>query len=428
MVGAQFTALMKRVTAVLALGLAAMGSFAQTVPDYSGPLVHAEGKRLDTKWPILLSHPYGNNADLSFRGDTLSQDNTFDIYGVKKALEAGGAVVYQPNKMAFALHELRGQLLYKKCAGPSTIDRLCLGRNPVVIDGVEHATLAYCANSQWRARSGFASEDACRKGLQFNIICHSQGCPDSRYMMAAVRQSFSGELMYKHVASWTSMLGANKGTEVADFYLKLTGSCLSAACRTGLLDFVLGLAGGILDHNLLARAGDSVVALSRKYMLDTTDMRCTPSATVTCPPSFNERYHLPVDPQHPVLYQTFNTIISDRTHPCFKSFGNDWKMALLDKTEGPNDGYISLESQQFTTYGRNGTGGATPVVARFITGETLDPSRPHPGLNHMSFADTKIPGMNDGTLSCKGEDNRHLRFSRVGVYRDIVAELFERGY
>src|SRR3546814_10805450 len=57
------------------------------------------------------------------------------------------------------------------------------------------------------------SSDVCSSDLlQFNIICHSQGCPDSRYMLAAVRDEYTGEPMYRRVASWTSMAGANKGT------------------------------------------------------------------------------------------------------------------------------------------------------------------------------------------------------------------------
>lgn len=416
------------VVGLVMAGVSLTRAHAQPAPDYRGALADGQGKSLATQWPIVLSHPFSYNAEMGFRGDTLQPDGKFNAYGVKQALEADGAVVYQPDKMAFASHEIRGQLFYKKCAGPSTIDRLCLGRNATVIDGIEHATLAYCSEARLRERSGFSSEEACRKGLKFNIICHSQGCPDSRYMMAAVRQSFSGELMYKHVASWSSLVGANKGTAIADFYLKISASCLTQACRTNLLDAVLGLAGVVSNNNLLARAGDSVVALSRRYMLDSTDIHCKPTATVKCPPSFNERYHLMSDEQHPVLYQTFNAVIRDRAHPCFKSWSNDWQMKLLDREEGENDGYISLESQRFTTYGRNGSGGSTPVVARDLAGYSLDPARVHPGLNHMAFADTPIPGMGNGTLSCKNEDNRHLRFSREAVYRDIVAELVERGY
>ena len=45
----------------------------------------------------------------------------------------------------------------------------------------------------------------------------------------------------------------------------------------------------------------------------------------------------------------------------------------------------------------------------------------------MAYSDLKVPGMDDGKLSCGGEDNSMFRFSRVGLYRNIVAELVERG-
>jgi triacylglycerol esterase/lipase EstA (alpha/beta hydrolase family) len=401
---------------------------ARAAPDDSGKLADGTGKSLATKWPIVLSHPFSFTAERAFRGDQLGTDGKFDAYGVKTALEAAGAVVYQPDKVAFGSNELRGQLLYRRCAGTTTKELLCEGSAPTVVDGIEHATVQYCSDPSLRARSGFSTEQACRSGLKFNVICHSQGCPDSRYMLAAVRQSFSGQLMYRHVASWSSLAGANKGTELGDFFVKASGTCTTDACRASLLDAVLGVTGLASNGYLLANSGDSVVALSRKYMLDSTDIGCTKSLLHSCPPSFNERYHLPVDAAYPVLYQTFNTVISDRKHPCFNDLRTSLQMALLDSTEGPNDGYISLESQAFTTYGRDGSGGATPVVPRFITGTSSDPARPHPGLNHLAFANTKIPGLNGGGLSCAGENNSHLRFSRIGVFRDIVAELVERGF
>lgn len=46
----------------------------------------------------------------------------------------------------------------------------------------------------------------------------------------------------------------------------------------------------------------------------------------------------------------------------------------------------------------------------------------------MAYADSRVPGMDEGRLSCSGEDNSMFRFSRLGLYRDIVAELVQRGY
>lgn len=405
--------------ASLRLGAGPDGSFYQPPPDGSG-------KSLATRWPIVLSHPFSATAGTSFRGDALDASGNFDAYGVKRALEAGGAVVYQPDKLAYASHETRGQLLYKKCAGTTLDELLCKGANPVEVDGIHLATRQYCGDPALRARSGFATEDDCRRGLQFNIICHSQGCPDSRYMLAAVRNEYSGELMYKHVASWTSMAGANKGTAEADWILELTASCVTPGCRSPLIDLLLAADSLRQNGALVINGSESAVALSRKYMLETTDMDCTPSEDHRCPPSFNQRYPLPVDPAHPVYYQTFSSRIEDIDHPCYQGKKMVWQ--VVEDREGPNDGNISVESQKFTTYGADGSGGTTPVIARWISGTSLDPAHPHPGLNHMAYSDSRVPGMNDGQLSCNGEDNSMYRFSRVALYRDIVAELAGWGY
>jgi hypothetical protein len=295
-----------------------------------------------------------------------------------------------------------------------------------VVDGVHAATLHYCSDPALRARSGFTDEPTCRRGLQFNVICHSQGCPDSRYMLAAVRNEFSGELMYRHVASWTSMAGANKGTAQADWVLRMTASCLTPGCRSPLVD--LALAADSLRQNgaLVTDGSASAVALSRKYMLDTTDMDCEPGPGKTCPPSFNQRYPLPVDAAHPVFYQTFSSQVDDIDHPCYVDKKSNWQIVM--DGEGPNDGNISVDSQKFTSYGRDGSGGATPALPRWISGRSLDPARPHPGLNHMAYADSEVPGLDEGRMSCRGEDNSMFRFSRIGLYRNIVAELVQRGY
>ena len=404
---------------VLVRGAGPDGSFYE-------PPANGSGKSVATQWPIVLSHPFSVTAELSFRGDTLDSSGSFDAYGVKKMLEAGGAVVYQPNKLAYASNETRGKLLYKKCAGTTLNEILCKGANPVEVDGIHLATKQYCSDPALRARHDYSSEDECRRKLQFNIICHSQGCPDSRYMLAAVRNEYSGELMYKHVVSWTSMAGANKGTAEADWAQEILLACITPGCRSIVLDLVFGEESLRQNEAIITNAGDSVIALTRKYMMQTTDMNCTPSAGTSCAPSFNQLYPLPVDPSHPIYYQTFTSRIENIDHPCYE--GKKFVWQIVQDREGPNDGNISVDSQRFTTYGADGSGGATPVISRWISGTTSDPTRPHPGLNHMAYADSKVPGMNEGTLSCNGEDNSMYRFSRISLYRNIVAELVERGF
>lgn len=383
------------------------------------------GQSVATRWPIVFSHPFSETAEQAFRGDSTNAAADGDAYGVKKMLEAGGAVVYQPDKLAFASNETRGQLLYRRCAGATLAEVLCTGNDPVEVDGIHLAIGQYCADPALRARNGYADEDQCHHQLQFNLICHSQGCPDSRYMLTAVRDEYTGEPVYRRIASWTSMAGANKGTAAADFYLKISGACLTPGCHSPVLDALLGAIGAYQNQALLFNSSESVIALSRKYMLDTTDMDCDP-ASRDCPPSFNQRYPLPVDPQHPVFYQTFSSQIDDISHPCYRDSRMNWQIVI--DGEGANDGYISVDSQKFTTYGRDGSGGATPVVARWVTGNSIDPAHPHPGLDHMAYGHSEVPGMDQGRMSCAGEDNSRYRFSRVQLYRDIVAELVVRGY
>lgn len=384
------------------------------------------GKSLKTRWPIVLSHPFSYTAANSFRGDTLDSSDQFDAYGVRTMLESGGAVVYQPDKLAYGSSENRGRLLYKKCSGITLEEQICKGSGPVEIDGLHLATQKYCEDPELRARSGFADETQCRRGLQFNVICHSQGCLDSRYMLAAVRNEFSGELMYKHVASWTSIAGANKGTAQADVYLELSGSCLSQDCKSPAFDLALAADSLRQGQGLNLNGSDSAVALTRKYVLLTTDMDCDPDQGNACAPSFNQLYPLPVDATHPILYQTFSSQVFDIDHPCYSSKKANWQ--IVQDREGPNDGNISVDSQMFTTYGWGGTGPVTPVLPRWVTGTTLDPARPHPGLQHMAYCDLKVPGMSDGQLSCGEEDNGVYRFSRLDLYRDIVAELVSAGF
>jgi hypothetical protein len=393
---------------------------------FYGPPADGSGESVATHWPIVLSHPFSYTAENSFRGDTLDSSGSFEAYGIKKMLEAGGAVVYQPDKLAYASSENRGLLLYKKCAGMTLDELLCKGPNPVEVDGVHLATKQYCGDPALRGRNGFADEEECQKKLQFNIICHSQGCLDSRYMLAAVRNEYSGELMYKHVASWTSMAGANKGTAQADVYLEMSASCASPGCRSPLFDLALAADSLRQNNALVLNGSDSAVALTRKYILLTTDMDCDPGTGVVCAPSFNQLYPLPEDPDHPVFYQTFSSQVDNIEHPCYSGKKLNWQI-VMDR-EGPNDGNISVDSQKFTTYGPGSTGLATPVTPRWVSGSSTDPAQPHPGLNHMAYADSKVPGMHDGALSCSGEDNSMFRFSRVNLYRDIVAELVERGY
>lgn len=399
-------------------GRASLLARAAQLPADASHFAHPPAAMAATRWPVLFSHAWSRTADTAFQGDRKQSGGEYDAYGVKQALEADGVVVYQPNKVKYASHEERGRLLYKRCAGATLKEKLCEGDAPVVEDGLHAAMLDYCASAARRQRHGFASEQACHQGLQFNIICHSQGCPDSRYMMATQVSELSGRPVYEHVASWTSMAGANKGTAQADFILEMLAACVSDQCRSPLLDLAFAVDEFIGNRALITDGSRSVVALSTKYMTRTTDMNCDPDGG-DCPPGFNARYPLPEDPAHPIVYQSFVTEIRDISHPCYSKDAFFWR--VINAREGANDGNISVTSQAFAHYGPGETGGRTPVRVRHVYGDSGDPAKPHPGLNHMAFSSSDVPGLPG--VSCRGEDNSGFAFSRVNLYRNIVAEL-----
>jgi len=374
---------------------------------------------LRTRYPIVLSHHWSGSAETSFLGEEWD-GGRFNTGGVQEDLRAHGAIVYLPDKVPFASHEDRGRLLYRRCAGDTLAEKLCEEGEGVTVDGVELILLDYCGDPAKR-HPDYADFDDCIQRVKINIICHSQGCPDSRYMIAAVTNRLSGRPMHEHVASWTSMAGANKGTALADRLLAVMGE--RPPPGGGEVPRMLRWMGSSLDGVLTQEVYDSVVALTRKYMTQTTDMDCDPRRG-ECPPSFNQLY-----PNHPdIYYQSFSCKIN-WLHPCYSGLRMLW--GLLWVLEGPNDSYISVDSQRFTTAGNSPDDPPTFVVDRgIVTGESDRWLVPHPGISHMGFSTSRVPGMGGPDAACtrSGGDADAYHFSRLQLYKDIVAELKDMGY
>ncbi|MFM2415420.1 MAG: hypothetical protein RL385_143 [Pseudomonadota bacterium] len=394
-----------------------------------------------TRYPIVLSHHWSGTASTSFRGDTWDGSD-FNAYGIKTALEREGATVYQPDKIPFADHLVRGQLLYKRCALSKPLpakptlaqqktamdDALCLNGTPRV-DGVEKAMADFCASPVTRG-TAYASEADCIQNIKVNIICHSQGCPDSRYMVSALTNRLSGKPMADHVASWTSLAGANKGTALADTALSAVG-CMGS-CDNSLVASVLNQLGLDVVQNqgsslfYAPYVLQSVRALTRKYMTQTMDTGCDP-VWQKCAPSFNEKY--PNSPK--VFYQSYSFKI-DRLDPCDKAYDLRW--AALFLLEGSNDGLISVESQRFTTTGYGAASGAnkpTGVLDRGLTMGTSTGSKSYPGMAHMAMSThpaAGLPGPACAQATASNPDMGDYHFSREALYKQIVAGLKSRGF
>ncbi|MDY6921238.1 MAG: hypothetical protein SV765_13615 [Pseudomonadota bacterium] len=378
------------------------------------------GDAAATRWPIVLSHHWSESAAKAFAGTEWGPDG-YTPMGVKQALEAEGAVVYQPDKVPFGANEVRGRLLYKKCAGRTLTDMLCEGENPQVIDGVLPAMEGYCSDPN-QGLAQFPSAAQCLREVKINIICHSQGCPDSRYMIAAIQNELSGKPMHQHVASWTSVAGINKGTPLADLWLGLVPRCSWPDCKPGLLEASLAIDGFFETGYWLEGGHESVVALSRKYMTRTMDIWCNPRRE-ECPPSFNQAY-----PNHPdIYYQSYSSYLS-WIHSCYadKHLQGWFLVGLL---EGRNDGWVSLDSQRFLTAGDQPDAPPTYVVDRGIVRGTSNWFwLPHPGISHMGFTNDKVPGL--GERDCLGfaYDPDVFHWDREAFYLDVVKDLKAMGY
>jgi triacylglycerol esterase/lipase EstA (alpha/beta hydrolase family) len=386
------------------------------------PCLAHSGNRNATRYPVVLAHHWSGTAKESFLGDDIVGDD-FRAWGVKQSLEEEGAVVYQPGTTPFASSEVRGRLLYRKCAGTTFTDMLCQGDNPQTVDGIEPAMVDYCSDTNKRGRE-YASYDDCIQKVKVNIICHSQSCADSRYMISQVTNRLSGKPMSRHVASWTSLAGANKGTRLADLALGLVDDCDEPECQGP--DFVEAL----LSENGVKKNGewvpggyDSLVSLSRKYMTRTMDISCNPLFE-SCPPSFNQAYPNPPG----IYYQSYSGVVR-WLHPCYTEIQQTWPLLLI--LEGENDGWISVDSQKFQTAGNgwNPKDPPTRVVYRGnVTGESTVWYMNHPGITHMGLNNAKVPGLPQIDCSEYWDDDEVFYFSREGFYQDLVEDLKNKGF
>ena len=379
------------------------------------------GQGSATRYPIVLSHHWSGTAYAAFRGNQYTPnvpegERPFPAWGVKHALERDGAVVYQPDKLDFGSNENRGRLLYRKCAGATLSDKLCQGQNPQAVDGVELAMLDYCGDPA-KHRGQYPSIAACLRDVKINVICHSQGCPDSRYMINAMTNRLSGRPMHEHVASWTSIAGANKGTAIADVAL----GCTDGQCGPDYVAALDYLCAGLGLCSSAPGFHDSVVALSRKYMTQTMDMSCNP-ATSTCPPSFNRAYPNPPN----VYWQSYSGYIR-WAHSCYSDHQAGW--LLVGAYEGLNDGYISLESQRFLTAGPSASDPPTRVHDRgIVTGTPRVFGLVHPGISHMGFSNNLVPGLPGVDCPGVGNDEAGYAWDREAFYVNVARDLRAMGF
>lgn len=95
--------------------------------------------------------------------------------------------------------------------------------------------------------------------FKVNLVGHSQGCQDSRYMI-------SNEGMAEMTASWTGLAGESRGTPMADLGIALYDYLIPAALEDSLFRAMSPNSFG--DHEKVRRFIESVRCLTEDYMLN----------------------------------------------------------------------------------------------------------------------------------------------------------------
>jgi len=159
------------------------------------------------------------------------------------------------------------------------------------------------------ASATFPSTDGSSSKNGVNIIAHSMGGLDARYMATHLAPA------NMEIKSVTTIASPHRGSEFADFLL----SPSSAAGPIHLPKL----------YGLIERAGLGTQAfgqLTREYMCST----------------FN-----PAVPDAPnVRYFSYGAVTSEP--PLLSPFRQPWR--IIDKVEGPNDGLVSVDSSRWGTY------------------------------------------------------------------------------
>lgn len=173
-----------------------------------------------TKYPVILVHGIAMN-DINILGVDY-------FYGVKSALEDEGYTVFVTkqdcfNSTASRAQEVFNELLYIKATHPSY--------------------------------------------TKFNIVAHSQGALDARYLVSNLSAVVNGKVVRGSdlVASITSISGVHRGSPVADAVLGILPSGASRDIAAGIVN----LFWKVFFKNETPNAEAAIINLSTSFMLNT---------------------------------------------------------------------------------------------------------------------------------------------------------------
>lgn len=231
-----------------------------------------------TKYPIILVHGIAMN-DINILGVDY-------FYGIKDALEDEGFTVYTTNQDCFNSTVSRAQEVFKEI---------------------------------------LAIKAAHPEHTKFNIIAHSQGALDARYLISNCSGTLNGKTVRGAdlVASVTSFSGVHRGSPVADLVIGILPPGVGRDVVAGVVNTFWNL----FFKNETANATEALISLSTPYMLNTfnPNVRDVPG----------------------IYYQSYAGRIKSLT----ASFLVSAPLNLyINSVDGPNDCMVSVKSAQWGNY------------------------------------------------------------------------------
>ena len=172
-----------------------------------------------TKYPIVLSYHWGGTVDGTIHNGkpTSGRLGSFNL-GMIEAMEARGAVVHVADKYDYETKSRYETIKYRAKKLAVAIVQLLKKTRPGDWDEA--------VNGKWKV----------------NIIGHSMGAVDARYMIAKLNAEDGTPPMHELVATFTSLSGAHGGTRNADLAVwyrsKLVGKELNDKLEELLLPYL----------------------------------------------------------------------------------------------------------------------------------------------------------------------------------------------
>lgn len=316
-----------------------------------------------TRFPIVLSYHWGGTVEGTLhRGQPTSGTKASFNLGMVEALREKGAVVHNADKYNYDTGSRYETTEYRALRLAEAIECFLHETRPTDWDEEVHG--------QWKV----------------NLIGHSQGAVDSRYMIAMLHAR-DGTPMHELVATYTSLAGIHGGSRLADLLIWFRNDFLGVALYEILEELIFThLPEEARDDLTNEGFWPSTVCLTTGYM-----------------EAFNEKIVPIEEGLTDVVYRkSYAAKIKEFPRSTWQELGPQWLFIKVHRDGGDNDFYVTVEDQTF---------GETEV----ITGASWCN-----GLHHMAFSTVHMPRLD--------EPSGPLAWDVNAFFIDLVHDLKEDGF